>query len=462
VVQEIGYLLPDNPQPDGFRCVKVFIPDDDIYLLALAGSLHYLTKWVAWEKEPTGKAAIAANVWKAAMQYTYEYGWLNCGEDDLCNCEDELAAIEERLQELENMVVNVSCGGCGCSQQTQCIPVDQVAPPPGWLPPNPGQGIPTPEDDLGLLWKCNLAHYCAYLLRLWGIQATASNGVNLIMESVNATYAMLGYPAPSYGHQLVVSAVAQMLLTFATTDDVTVPFDANYDVVVCTLYSAPTDTDAINNVATLMTTIYQNTVGQAMATLASLLPTEAMFTPGDFGDLPPGYTDRDCSSCGSPIAPGVGIWYLVPERLATPYPTVDSPSAEIFAAAGVCKRGTTTDIQAWFRRDDYYFLEENNSVAAVAFTVTARESTPVPPAGNGFFYGAANHKTWLNDVNAGETVLIYHEDHPQADVGAFDHAFPVLNWGNLNTQFGFTWFTYQPPDTDIDFGVDDFEVRLVA
>ena len=92
------YLLPDDPQPEGTGCMLVFYPDDEMYRRALLGSLHFLGTWVAWEKDGTNRAALAAMAWKDANDRTCE----------MADCLDELiSSINDLKSSLEGIRVSV-------------------------------------------------------------------------------------------------------------------------------------------------------------------------------------------------------------------------------------------------------------------------------------------------------------------------------------------------------------------
>jgi len=76
-----GYLIPDNPQPDGLYCLKVFIPRDETYLYAFSGAFQFFGKWLAWQRDAGHNATLAAAAWRDAIQYTFDNGWLDSCDD---------------------------------------------------------------------------------------------------------------------------------------------------------------------------------------------------------------------------------------------------------------------------------------------------------------------------------------------------------------------------------------------
>lgn len=125
-----GYLIPDPPIPEGLRCIKLWIPDDDLYLYALAGSIQYLTTWKAWALDEGKNGRYAALAWWAAWEYTQTNGWLNCG-DEIPPGDDEVTTI----------INNIHCGsGCGCGDGSDA---------PVYLPPGGGNPITIPFPTTG-------------------------------------------------------------------------------------------------------------------------------------------------------------------------------------------------------------------------------------------------------------------------------------------------------------------------
>lgn len=110
-----GYLIPQNPQPDALRCLRVFIPDDPLYLAALLGALDYFGQWTAWERDENHRGALAAAAWRAAIETTYEALADGCGDAEMTEITELLNTIISRIEGLENMNITVTQNaGCGC------------------------------------------------------------------------------------------------------------------------------------------------------------------------------------------------------------------------------------------------------------------------------------------------------------------------------------------------------------
>jgi len=81
------YALPPdgNMLPTDYYCVPVRIPHNEHYLRQFLGMLDYLGKWVAWDDNGSGDAALVAALWKRATELTRQRYY-----DDTCYTFDAL------------------------------------------------------------------------------------------------------------------------------------------------------------------------------------------------------------------------------------------------------------------------------------------------------------------------------------------------------------------------------------
>lgn len=63
-----GYPLPETIDPGSVVCVRVYIPDDPIYLSAFWAAYQYFTQWSAWERTTGTEGRDAALVWLNAYK----------------------------------------------------------------------------------------------------------------------------------------------------------------------------------------------------------------------------------------------------------------------------------------------------------------------------------------------------------------------------------------------------------
>lgn len=150
-----GYLIPAEPSPDDMLCVKVFIPNDLLYIAAFWHSVEFLTTWTAWQRDAAHRATEAAAAWKAAWvlsRAAFEEG------DD---CEGSGVNLDVRTKPGEPCILEKSTDG----GETWIEFADLSACPPNvmlgsdgktiiyWCPtcgPDGGPGwtpLPNPDDD---------------------------------------------------------------------------------------------------------------------------------------------------------------------------------------------------------------------------------------------------------------------------------------------------------------------------
>ncbi len=150
-----GYLIPENAQPADNRCLRVFVPDDPLYIAAFLGALTYFGQWTAWERDKEKRGQFAARAWQDANELTIDGLSLACGdypltEDEMSDILDKLDEISERLKELEDMdvIVNQTVNGCGCGCDSDSEPFDIS---------NQLDGIILDSEDTGVIPKYDKA-----------------------------------------------------------------------------------------------------------------------------------------------------------------------------------------------------------------------------------------------------------------------------------------------------------------
>ncbi len=80
-----GYLIPDDPEPEGYYCVRFYVPKDSLYLGVFWQSLHFLASPRAWADDSAHTALVAAGVWRDAIQKSQDED--ACAEGD-CGVND--------------------------------------------------------------------------------------------------------------------------------------------------------------------------------------------------------------------------------------------------------------------------------------------------------------------------------------------------------------------------------------
>lgn len=262
-----AYLLPENPNPPGDRCIVVYLPDDDAFQRALMGSLEFLATWVAWENDEGHTALVAGQRMKQANLRTIN-------TMAVVDCEFLNELLEDGDMSV-NITNNVSCGECGGSGGTCLCPSVPLAPVGGVhdpLPPaqeiadlpeqeDPGVGFPDGFNDRAtyLLHKCQAANALAYdiietignLQTLHGL--ILAGGVGALIAAISSTtlLATLAAPLvliPGVNGILAVSLVIAALVVlagygagfFLYFGAVHAIATANFRDLVCDLYTATT------------------------------------------------------------------------------------------------------------------------------------------------------------------------------------------------------------------------------
>jgi len=317
----VGYLLPDNPEPDRLDCIRVYYPSDAMYLRALVGSLSYLGTWLAWERDEEKRGRLAAIAWKDANDRTFDEMPLGCGEDcpdcELCDMtKEELAEIIK--QELENMTINITntvgCG-CGCEGTTVNNTADMT--PPDLVPVDPGDYVPG-DYEPGIVQsdaqKCNMANYLVYAIRLSLMRAIEHDsdldGFNGFISDlwggmVDWVEGKLG--AITYGSFVWIMRSINGNQTAAGR--VADAFDEHFDYYVCQLFQATDPTNAYQRIfVALRDTIQDDDIRSSAQDIAQVMPYQVLFASVGAIEIPAGFEGREC--CGStpvPEEPGVSV-----------------------------------------------------------------------------------------------------------------------------------------------------------
>lgn len=77
-IEPNAYPAPENPTPDGYKCVQVLIPNDPLYLASFWHAYEHFTHWVAWPRDAAHTARDIAALWRAGFEIARE-AYLNMG-----------------------------------------------------------------------------------------------------------------------------------------------------------------------------------------------------------------------------------------------------------------------------------------------------------------------------------------------------------------------------------------------
>lgn len=246
-----GYLIPDNPTPENLGCMLVFYPDDPLYSAALLGSLTFLGTWVAWEKDGTTRAKLAAEAWKEANEETMA----TCGQN-----------IAEAMNNIADAIMNRPCCDTPVTVNidtpiTVTIPPDDTGQPPNIddtpigdpntdPPPNNYTDWPTYYDD-----RCKASNwYADKIIEMIGklenigdvalVVSVVVAGITLFFPpafiATIGTIALLGLASDIIGIGLRGDFSFNHLKTIA--DDM----ESDKEGLVCAIYKATTPLDMLD------------------------------------------------------------------------------------------------------------------------------------------------------------------------------------------------------------------------
>ncbi len=224
-----GYPLPDNPQPEGTRCIMVHIPDDPLYLYEFLDAYEYFGKWVAWERDEAHNGALAAASWRGAIEKTRETLLAGCGniigDDEMSDILDKLDEISERLKELEDMdvIVTQTVNGCGCGDgdtSTSTVTTPLIDPTDTGISPPYDETVYTPPDAA----KCRAANWLVdktiYFIRGLANIGASQMFVVAVGSFLLGLFAVFnGIPGDEIAWGSVVFSVAVLIVTLNALND---------------------------------------------------------------------------------------------------------------------------------------------------------------------------------------------------------------------------------------------------
>ena len=313
-----GYLLPENPQPDGLLCLKIYIPNDPTgyYLSAMSGAFSDMGRWVNWEKDGTNRARLAAIAWKEAIDFTYTNGWLNC-----MDCCDEIDDILKRIEELENMNINVNCGGCGCGcgckNGSDSMVGEDGLPISTGIPPVPSTD--EPENFVGA-WLCDAANefvdkWIDFYGNMFNLGIIGQGSLAAILSLAIAAGILTG----GIGTILILIAAITILPAATAADWIRDWLVENHDGLVCAMVSAASPAVAFNNSLAYLAAHKSDQHGTfAGAWIERVIQPvfqdtdwNLLFTPDSF-EISPGNVGSVCNCQQVVPLDELGEWYLVP------------------------------------------------------------------------------------------------------------------------------------------------------
>ena len=296
-----GYPLPDGETyiPE-LKCIRVWYPDHYLYKAALMGSLHYLTKWLAWERGKNQRAKGAARAWRKAWEKTTDEIDQGCG--DMCNCDELSQKLDLILAEFEKLKSeheeSSMCGHnpcCCCSNQPDDEPTDQTDIPPD-----------IPNDWPTTINLCGFATYAMtnFILSVNKLYNKAKLGrlTLAIVKSIISSIPLIRFgSALIYPVILALGSQAENILFQCIA-----LFTEQSTPILCAIVNSPSPTAARSAVNAIISSASQPWLIRNVATLLFYwVDLNAIFN-GDI-TLPPSYAALDCSAlCGGDTPPEPG------------------------------------------------------------------------------------------------------------------------------------------------------------
>lgn len=297
-----GYRLPDNPTPLALRCVKLWIPDNQLYLEAFAGAYNDLGTWLVWEKDGTNRATLAAQTWKNAIDYTYANGWVdNCNEEcpEMTDCCEELTHRIELLEQTFGSEGDCEMSNCGCGCNSQNMLNVTVITPPNVLPYEPPLSDEPPVLSPADSYKCGVAHYIAYVIRSILINTFDWQGTyGGWSEYLEGFFSWLADWLPGAGLIYAVYASVVGWLAGLTNDAAIVnAYNEIEESIVCAIYTSSTPAQAWGNVQSAIADGFSGSIVSRLTVqaIASLMPYSEAFAPNTVSSLPASFRARTCS-----------------------------------------------------------------------------------------------------------------------------------------------------------------------
>jgi len=219
-----GYLIPENPSPSNNRCVRVYVPNDPLYMAALLGTLTYLGQWTAWERDALHRGSLAADSWKNANDLTLDGLSLPCSdnpitEEAMSEILDKLNDVISRLTEIEHMNITVTqTNGCCCdgdTTSTSTTTTSRTIDPEdtGIIPPYNTEPI-----DISDPMKCRTTNYLAKMVTetIRALAGRLGGGALLVLGIVEVLFFVLSWLDMIPGDEVVGTVIGMLgLITIA-------------------------------------------------------------------------------------------------------------------------------------------------------------------------------------------------------------------------------------------------------
>lgn len=284
-----GYPLPAGDLgEDDLACQLVYLPDRDEYWRALYAALHYMTTWIAWERDAAHRGADAAANWREAFELTSECWRMTCLDEITDRMDDIIAMLALKKDCCDDNITY----GPGTEVTTEIEP--DVGDPPDFY----GETAVTDWDD----WRehvCLNAHLYVDklvwqagemddLLQLGGVTIGATGAGLLLLGAVGLLIAVPFAVVAATAAGILAAGTLAVFLT--TADDLE---DAREDIV-CALIMGGSVSDVVETALGSLSLDWLLFFSQVPYDSATAIIYEGGYE-GEY--LPPELRD-DCDTCG--------------------------------------------------------------------------------------------------------------------------------------------------------------------
>lgn len=284
-----GYPLPDGELgDDDLACQLVYLPDRDEYWRALYAALHYMTTWIAWERDVDHRGADAASNWREAFELTSECWRMTCLDEITDRMDDIIAMLALKKDCCDDNITY----GPGTEVTTDIEP--DVGDPPDYY----GETAVTDWDD----WRehvCLNAHLYVDklvwqagemddLLQLGGVTIGATGAGLLLLGAVGLLIAVPFAVVAATAAGILAAGTLAVFLT--TADDIE---DAREDIV-CALIQGGSVSDVVESALGSLSLDWLLFFSHVDYDNATAIIYEGGYD-GEY--LPPELRD-DCDTCG--------------------------------------------------------------------------------------------------------------------------------------------------------------------
>jgi len=159
-----GYPLPLVPDPEGYKCVLLHIPDEPYHIRAFWGHLLKLARWYSWAEDESHTGTLAAQRWNNVFHEAHDLFYSTAGDCGsigggglIYDIRSDGCGIEIQRTEGGAWIPLADFSTCGAVGPEG--PIGPIGPegPPGDGGPDSEGGVPDPTPYPGVDLQCAVA-----------------------------------------------------------------------------------------------------------------------------------------------------------------------------------------------------------------------------------------------------------------------------------------------------------------